>query len=70
MTIISVGSNGYGHPDKKAIELYMKHSTGSDIGSKIVRTDENGNIRAVLKTGGGWSLTKDKTEKVKRINWI
>jgi len=28
MTIISVGDNGYGHPDEKALELYEKHSTG------------------------------------------
>ncbi len=60
MTIISVGDNGYGHPDDKAIEFYEKHSSGSDKGNKVYRTDEQGHMKVVLKDGGGWTLTKVK----------
>lgn len=57
MTLISVGSNVWDLPDDKAVELYEKYSSGSDKGNKIYRTDEQGNIRLVLKSAGGWSLT-------------
>jgi beta-lactamase superfamily II metal-dependent hydrolase len=60
MTIISVGSNAHGHPDKKAVEFYEKYSRGSDKGNKILTTDKNGNIRLVLKDGGGWETTHTK----------
>lgn len=56
MTIISVGENGYGHPDTKAIDLYKKHSTGSNKKNKIRRTDKDGNIKLTLKEESGWSL--------------
>lgn len=61
MTIVSVGKNGHGHPDKKALELYEKHSSGSHKGNKICRTDVHGHISVTLKDGGGWSLSKEVT---------
>ncbi len=57
MTIISVGDNRHGHPDKKALEFYEQYSTGSDKGNKVYRTDKQGNMCVELKDGGGWSLT-------------
>lgn len=56
MTIVSVGKNPHGHPDAKAIELYEKHSRGSDKGNKLYRTDKKGNMLVELKDGGRWNL--------------
>lgn len=61
MTIISVGDNGHGHPHDKALEFYEKHSSGSNKGNKVYRTDEQGHMKVVLKEGGGWTLTKTKS---------
>lgn len=55
MTIISVGDNTHGHPDKKAVELYEKYSTGSSKGNKIYTTQEKGTLKLALKDDG-WSL--------------
>jgi beta-lactamase superfamily II metal-dependent hydrolase len=60
MTIVSVGDNGHGHPDKKALEYYEKYSTGSSQGNKLYRTDKQGHIRVKLKSEGGWKLHKEK----------
>ena len=49
MTIISVGDNQHGHPDKKAIELYEKYSTGSNKGNKVYTTQSKGTIKLTLK---------------------
>ena len=57
MTIISVGPNSHGHPDKTALRLYRKYSTGSDKGNKVYRTDTKGTMKLVLKSGGGWNLS-------------
>lgn len=57
MTIISVGDNGHGHPDAKAVKFYETHSKGSSLGNKLKRTDEHGNIRLILKDEGGWTLS-------------
>jgi len=59
ITVISVGKNPHGHPDKKAVELYRKHSTGSDQKNKIFRTDNDGNIKIELKGKGAWRLPRD-----------
>lgn len=59
MTILSVGDNNHGHPDPKAVELYEKYSAGSNKGNKLYRTDLQGNMRVILKDGGGWSLNKN-----------
>ena len=58
MTIISVGDNAHGHPDKKALELYEKHSTGSKQGNKVFKvftTQNKGTMKLILKDDG-WSL--------------
>jgi beta-lactamase superfamily II metal-dependent hydrolase len=57
MTLISVGPNQHGLPDKKAIELYEKYSSGSDKGNKVYTTKEKKNMKIVLKDDGGWSLS-------------
>ena len=58
ITIVSVGDNSYGHPEKKALEFYERYSSGSNQGNKIFRTDTHGNIRVVLKAAGGWEFNK------------
>ncbi len=60
MTVISVGPNPHGHPESKALELYEKYSSGSDKGSKLCRTDQDGTIKLVLKDEGGWSLNRNQ----------
>ena len=57
MTVVSVGSNSYGHPDPKALELYRKYSEGSNKGNKVVRTDQKGTMKLTLKDEGGWNLS-------------
>lgn len=56
MTLISVGPNVHGLPDKKAVELYEKYSTGWNQGNKVFTTEEKGNMKLVLQGGGGWTL--------------
>jgi competence protein ComEC len=55
MTIVSVGDNSHGHPDKKALELYEKHSTGSKRGNKVFTTQDKGTTKLTLKDSG-WAL--------------
>ena len=55
MTIVSVGDNSHGHPDKKALELYEKHSTGSKQGNKVFTTQDKGTMKLTLKDSG-WAL--------------
>lgn len=56
MTLISVGPNAHGLPNRKALELYTKHSTGSSQGNKVYTTEEKGNMRLVLRDSGEWAL--------------
>ena len=56
MTLISVGPNVNDLPDKKAVELYTKYSTGSNQGDKVFTTQDKGNMRLVLKDNGTWEL--------------
>lgn len=56
MTLVSVGPNTHDLPDDKAMELYEKHSAGSDKGNKVYTTEEKGNMKLVLKDDGGWNL--------------
>jgi beta-lactamase superfamily II metal-dependent hydrolase len=49
MTIISVGDNSFGHPDKQALVYYEQYSTGSRQGNKVFRTDKQGNMCVELK---------------------
>lgn len=55
MTIISVGDNAHGHPDRKALEFYEKHSSGSNKGNKLYTTKDKGTIKVTLKDDG-WLL--------------
>jgi beta-lactamase superfamily II metal-dependent hydrolase len=57
VTIISTGPNSHGHPDKKALEFYERHSSGCSNGLKILRTDLNGTIRAEIDNAGNCNLT-------------
>jgi len=57
MTLISVGPNVHSLPDKKAVELYAKYSRGSDKGNKVFTTEDQGNMKLVLKDDGGWTLS-------------
>ena len=56
MTIVSVGSNSYGHPDGTALQLYRKYSSGSNKGNKVYRTDQQHTMKLTLKSGGGWNI--------------
>ncbi len=60
ITILSVGKNSHGHPDKKALEYYEKYSSGSNKGNKIFRTDKDGNMEIILKGKGSWSINKNQ----------
>ena len=57
MTLISVGPNANDLPDKKAIELYTKYSTGSSQDNKVFSTENKGNMKLMLKDNGGWELS-------------
>lgn len=57
MTFVSVGPNPYDLPDKDALKLYEKHSTGSNKGNRVYLTEEKGYMRIILKEEGGWSLS-------------
>ena len=56
MTLVSVGSNQHGLPDKKAMEIYEKHTRGSADGQKIAKTEDKRHMKITLKDDGGWSL--------------
>lgn len=56
MTLISVGPNVYDLPDKRAVELYEKYSSGSNSGDKVYSTEDKGTMKLTLKDNGGWSL--------------
>lgn len=60
MTLISVGPNVHDLPDKKAVELYTKYSTGSNNGNKVYTTQDKGTMKLILKDDGGWSLTTSR----------
>lgn len=49
ISVISVGNNSYGHPSSQALELLK------EVGSKIIRTDEEGDIE-VISDGMNWSI--------------
>ena len=60
MTVISVGPNNYGHPDRTALGLYERHSKGSNKGNKVFRTDKQGTMKLTLKSEGGWNLSPNQ----------
>ena len=60
MTIVSVGTNPHGLPDSNAINLYKKHSTGSNRGSKVYRTDRKGSVKLTFNGSGKWNLSTER----------
>jgi beta-lactamase superfamily II metal-dependent hydrolase len=56
MTLISVGPNAHDLPNKKAVELYTKYSTGSNQGNKVFTTQGKGTMLLMLQDDGGWTL--------------
>jgi len=61
VTVVSVGSNNYGHPTPLALALYTSHSAGPDYTwrtepLKIVRTDRQGTIKLSLRDDGWWVM--------------
>jgi beta-lactamase superfamily II metal-dependent hydrolase len=56
-TIISTGPNQHGHPEKKAVEFYERHTTGCSNGVKIFRTDNHRTIRVEIDNAGKGTLT-------------
>ena len=60
MTLVSVGTNSYGHPDETALRLYRRHSSGSNKGNKVYRTDRQHTMKLTLKAAGGWNLKRNQ----------
>ena len=60
ISIISVGDNVHNLPDQKAIDLYFKHSRGSNQDNKVFRTDEDGSIKLIVDSDGTWHLYKNQ----------
>lgn len=60
MTVVSVGANVSDLPADKALELYAKYSSGPDKDNEVYRTDEQGNMKLVLKGDGGWSIYRNQ----------
>ena len=61
MCVISVGSNEYGHPDRRALDMYERYSRGSKNGMKLARTDLQGTIRLEIglsstQNRGNWEM--------------
>ena len=52
VTIVSVGPNQNSLPDKKALELYEKYSTGTVEGIKLYLTQDVHNIKITLTENG------------------
>lgn len=57
MTIISVGPNVHDLPDKNALKIYDKHSSGSSQGNKVFTTQDKGTMKLIFKDDGGWELS-------------
>ena len=60
LTVISVGPNNYGHPDPVAVKRYSEHSSGSNQGHKVFRTDQQHTMKLTLKSDGGWTLSPNQ----------
>lgn len=62
MCVISVGDNGYGHPDSQAMRLYENFSRGTSHGMKLARTDFQGSMsleisESAVRNGSNWEMT-------------
>lgn len=53
LSVISVGKNSYGHPSSEALKLL------ADIGSRVLRTDKEGDIE-VISDGTNWTVVTGK----------
>ena len=60
MTIVSVGDNPHGHPDKDALRLYRENSSGGPNGNKVYQTDRQHTMRLTLKDGGSWEIVTNQ----------
>jgi len=56
MSLISVGPNVHELPDAKAIEIYEKHSKGSNKGNKVYTTEDQKHMKITLKDDASWLL--------------
>ena len=56
MTLVSIGTNVHDLPHPKAIELYKKHSSGSNKGNKLYTTQDKGTMKLSLRDNGSWNL--------------
>ncbi len=57
ITLVSVGSNVHGLPDKEAIGLYKQYSQGSAQGDKVFTTEVKGHMKIELRDDGLWVIT-------------
>lgn len=62
ISVVSVGKNSYGHPSEEVLQRIR------DIGSKIYRTDKNGNVN-ITTDGINYSVKIEKNESLSTINW-
>lgn len=53
LSIISVGKNSYGHPTPEALQLL------ADVGSRVLRTDKDGDIE-IVSDGRNWIVKTGK----------
>ncbi len=51
--VISVGKNSYGHPTPEALKML------ADVGSRVLRTDKNGDIE-IISDGVNWIVKTGK----------
>lgn len=56
ITLVSVGPNVHGLPDREAVDLYTRLSTGSNQGHKVATTGSEGNMKLTMTSTGVWDL--------------
>jgi len=59
MTLISVGPNVHDLPNKNALTVYEKHSSGSN-GHKVWTTQDRGNMKLAISGDGAWTLSPNQ----------
>ena len=61
VTVISVGSNNYGHPDPEALAYYEQFSLGAPLGDprRVWTTQARGHMRVDLYSSGAWWITSE-----------
>jgi len=58
MTVISVGPNVHEHPHPLAVQMYKRHSRGSQDGHRVWRTDQDGTMMLQIHERDGWTLSR------------